>query len=273
MKARRRLYRTKYALLTCLIGAALLVYVLLRFGPALDPGGRGIVDERRPRRGLDGSCAGLLSSRRTLRSPTPTSAWVLDGVLAIGAEPGRRTRADNEAYDPDGLALADVDALVDANLTTLVSLIGEHARAPYGAHALARHSSVQLVHFPIKDYGTVPLASLVPFVRQLATRIAAHEERVFVHCRGGHGRTALVAVPLVATLCGVSAERARRALLAASRAGRADDALRDDLAMPETAEQWRVARDAVAALLAAAQPSSLRGGLRGAGAVPSAPPL
>ena len=236
--------------------------------------------KERPQRGLAASCVGLLSARRTQRaSPTPTSAWVLDGFLAVGAEPGRRTRAggQREPYDPDGLALADVDALVAENLTTLVSLIGEQARAPYGADAVARHSSVQLVHFPIKDYGTVPLVSLVPFVRQLATRIAAREERVFLHCRGGHGRTALVAVPLIATLCDVSAERARRALLAASKTGRADDALRDDLAMPETAAQWSTARGAVAALLAAPPPSGLRGGLRGgllgAGAVPSAPPL
>ena len=131
--------------------------------------------------------------------------------------------------------------LVAAGFTTFVSLIGEYATA----HLLAKEypqtlKSGDVLHFPIRDYSVPTLPALLRLLVELHRRLRMGH-RVFVHCRGGLGRTGTVVIPLVARMYSMPLLAARHLVQdATSQRGCNGGQLFE---MPETEEQWHLVED------------------------------
>ena len=167
-------------------------------------------------------------------SPTATSNWLLPGKLIIGAHP-----------DP-----GDVVALMDeARVTTFVSLIGEYSTSHYQQKrypaAVARGGrSASFVHFPVEDFYVPKAEELRSIVLNLKQRLTQNGEVVFVHCRGGHGRTGTVVIPLIAALFDIDDAPAADFVLTTTRTARPSDRRYPQWChMPETDEQIAVCRE------------------------------
>jgi protein-tyrosine phosphatase len=173
------------------------------------------------------------------RAPTDTSNWLVPGYLAIGERPDAR----------------GARALAAAGVTTFVSLIGEQSKAEYMGQAPLGGSTYttalprgNFVHFPICDFDVPAQDALEALVLDLRRRITDAGECVFVHCRGGHGRTGTVVVPLVASLFDAADAAAAAFVVRATSRTRPSDARYAALGypthMPETPEQEAATRAA-----------------------------
>jgi len=125
----------------------------------------------------------------------PVSALGLPGRIGMTFAPGKKARGIGGHWDRD--LVADLDRLRDVYRTgMLVSLVEDDELRQLGIAELADDCAalgMQLVRFPIVD-GGVP-RSLADF-KALVERIVATAREggnVVVHCRGGLGRTGLVA--------------------------------------------------------------------------------
>jgi hypothetical protein len=170
-------------------------------------------------------------------APTATSNWLVPHRLLVGEKPRR----------------ADLPLLAAAGIDTLVCLIGEyrsvrlyldelglppaaaaHSAAESGA-AVERGGAPAVIFFPVLDFEAAPAAALAPLVRALAGRLAAGG-RLLIHCRGGHGRTGMVAIPLLCALYRAGWAEARDHAERCATAHRRSDRGRR-AAMPESREQ------------------------------------
>ena len=171
-------------------------------------------------------------------APTATSNWLVPQRLLVGEKPRR----------------ADLPLLAAAGIDTLVCLIGEYRTVrPYldelglpasaadsgsaaeSGAAVERGAAPAVLFFPVLDFEAAPPAALAPLVRGLAGRLAAGG-RLLIHCRGGHGRTGMVAIPLLCALYRAgwaeARDHAERCATAHRRSDRGHRA-----AMPESREQ------------------------------------
>jgi hypothetical protein len=112
-------------------------------------------------------------------APTPRCNWLIPDKLIIGEHPSN----------------ADAKALIAADVDTFVSLVGEYTfegycRKLYPASVPASEAEpqqcVHYLHYPVRDFGAVPVESLKRLVVELKRRIL-EGHTVYVHCRGGHG--------------------------------------------------------------------------------------
>jgi hypothetical protein len=123
--------------------------------------------------------------------PTAASNWLIPHRLLITEHP----------------SAAAATAMVQAGVTLFVSLIGEYTtddyrtRYPATATATAPERALTFHHLPIADFHVVPAATITRLVVDIQRALLAGHV-VCVHCRGGHGRTGMVVVPL---LCAVYA--------------------------------------------------------------------
>ena len=118
-------------------------------------------------------------------------------------------------------------ALRTAGVDVLVSLQTHDERVELGLldePAAAVRAGLEFLEFPIVDFGVPDRQEIEPFLAVLQTRLDAGRH-VVVHCRGGVGRSSLVAAALL-TRYGVRADDAW-ALISEARGVR----------VPETAEQ------------------------------------
>jgi len=112
--------------------------------------------------------------------------------------------------------------LVDSGITVFVSLIGEYSTSGYRERYPAdvgrylrsitggdnqRPSQVKFLHFPIRDFEVPDAHALSRLVDELK-RLLFSGETLFVHCRGGHGRTGTVVIPLLAAVFDVPTAQA-----------------------------------------------------------------
>ncbi len=125
--------------------------------------------------------------------PFPGSYWVLPGRLLAGGYPGHPDAA---------MERARLEALLDAGVRSVIDLTEEHEPSlaaipfrPYGAtlEALARASGVRVAveRHPIPDMSTPSAAEMRRTLDAIDARLAAGGA-VYVHCRGGYGRTGTV---------------------------------------------------------------------------------
>ena len=139
-------------------------------------------------------------SLAAVAGPTEGSNWLVPGHLIIGTMP----------------TVADAEALLGAGVNTFCSLIGEWDPARYHEReypaGLARQSRAHregplakvdavFLHFGIADYDAARPAELEALVIELRRRLLDGEV-IYLHCRGGHGRTGTVAIPLLASVFG-----------------------------------------------------------------------
>ena len=82
-----------------------------------------------------------------------------------------------------------------------------------------------------------PLESLV---LELKRRVVAGEV-IYVHCRGGHGRTGTVVIPLIAGLFDLGHDHAKQYVCDATLSNRRSDSVWGVVHMPETTDQDEVA--------------------------------
>ena len=126
------------------------------------------------------------------KAPFPKSWWVEDGLLLAGCFPG----------DPDqGEARKKLQGLLDAGVRVFISLQEPEETSPWGpfapymplAEQLAREAGMELEHvnFPIVDLG-VPTKEFMAAILEKIRQARSAGRCVYVHCWGGHGRTATV---------------------------------------------------------------------------------
>jgi hypothetical protein len=130
--------------------------------------------------------------------PVIGTAWVVPGRLARGRFP----------------MYADALALVKAGVTTFVNLRGETGGLddylrmyPRDVAAHKRRHALEFLFFPVGDFCAADARSLAALARELRARLERGEV-LFVHCRGGRGRTGMVVAALLCALYGVPAEAA-----------------------------------------------------------------
>ena len=149
----------------------------------------------------------------------PVSALGLPGRIGMTFAPGKKAPGIGGSWDRD--LVADLDRLRDVYRTSmLVSLVEDDELRHLGITALADGCAalgMQLVRFPIVD-GDVP-RSLADFDALVERIVATAREggNVVVHCRGGLGRTGLVAAACLVA-CGHAPAEAVR-LVRRSRPG------------------------------------------------------
>ena len=160
-------------------------------------------------------------------SPTHTSNWLVPGSLIIGAHPSSD----------------DVQALMAAGVTTFVSLIGEYTTEEYRKQRYPAEVAAHFVHFPINDFHVPVVEELESIVLELKLRLTQRREVIFVHCRGGHGRTGTVVIPLMAALFDLDDVAATQYVVTATSTNRPSD-MRWGADMPETAAQAKSTRAA-----------------------------
>ena len=164
--------------------------------------------------------------------PTDGSNWLLPGQLIIGAKP----------------TVADAQALMGAGVNTFCSLVGEWSPARYHEReypaGLVATSARQgragrdeqlptvdaiFLHFGIADFDAPQPAELETLVLELRRRLLDGEV-IYLHCRGGHGRTGTVAIPLLVSILGAATEavepHGQSALLAVPELGSSGHAWR-----------------------------------------------
>jgi ADP-ribosyl-[dinitrogen reductase] hydrolase len=128
----------------------------------------------------------------------------LPGRLAFGPAPGRKDQTAPPNQRDRDLA-SDLDALARRSVTVVVSLVEEHELLTLGIAAIAdevRARGMDWLHRPIADYG-VPSATFEagwPATRDRLRLALAAGGTVFLHCRGGFGRSGTVATRLLAEL-------------------------------------------------------------------------
>ena len=117
-----------------------------------------------------------------MRGPLPTSNWVVPGLLLCGAE-------------PDGAAALRLVMLGIRVFVCLQSELPSDRPLPYRARAERGSTSadgpLEFVHEPIPDGTTFREEALQGLVERVAAAAWAGRP-VYVHCRGGHGRTGVV---------------------------------------------------------------------------------
>ena len=173
------------------------------------------------------------------KAPTTRSNWLVPDHLLIGAKPGGyyfNTWPDLEAY-------------LKVGINTFVCLIGELRdlqayRRNYPSEAEKHGANAEFIHFRICDFETVDRETLQPFVLELARRLR-QGEKIYVHCLGGHGRTGMVIIPVIAALYDLDDEIAGHFVEQATALGREEDRRRGYVhEMPETDSQADIASSA-----------------------------
>eukprot|EP00928_Gymnodinium_smaydae_P085518 TRINITY_DN68_c2_g1_i1.p1 TRINITY_DN68_c2_g1~~TRINITY_DN68_c2_g1_i1.p1 ORF type:complete len:773 (+),score=140.74 TRINITY_DN68_c2_g1_i1:74-2392(+) len=136
----------------------------------------------------------LLSS---FRGPTKRSNWVVPTLLLCG---------DRSSLDSD----AGMNSILDAGLTTIVCLQTRQetvTAVDYKKRAAAKKSGTKFVEQPIPDQEITDDAVIGELITQLLERLNQGEV-LYIHCRGGHGRTGTVCALLLGRLYSLSAPEA-----------------------------------------------------------------
>ena len=172
--------------------------------------------------------------------PTHTSNWLVPGRVLIGERPGGSW--------PQGPGGPDALALAEAGVTTFVSLVGEYSTQRYREREypsdLRREGrAADFMHFRIEDFEPPDQQTLEKVVLELKRRVVAGEV-IYIHCRGGHGRTGTVVIPLICGLYDLDNDPARQYVCAATLANRPSENPAWGVHMPETNEQVQAAATA-----------------------------
>ncbi|CAJ1395687.1 unnamed protein product [Effrenium voratum] len=130
------------------------------------------------------------------RGPTPRSNWIVPRRLLAGD----RSSLDSEPR---------LKAVLDAGVTCIVCLQSRQETASavdYKKRAKALKPEVSFLEQPIPDQEVADDDVVMELIAQLLERLSG--EVLYVHCRGGHGRTGTICALLLAKLYNLSAAEA-----------------------------------------------------------------
>ena len=113
-------------------------------------------------------------------TPPHDSYWVLPGQLLAGPYPGGPS---------EGAMRAALDAFRGVGVTLFVDLTEEGELAPYDH--LLEGTGTRHVRMPVRDFG-VPARERARETVALVRTALDEGEVVYVHCRGGAGRTGTI---------------------------------------------------------------------------------
>jgi len=133
------------------------------------------------------------------------NAFTGPGLLGLTYAPGKCGRAPASGIEWQRDLDTDLDRLRQHHGTdVLVSLLEdfeyEDLKVP-GLFEGAKARGIEVIHLPIVD-GSAPSEDQAPAVTDLMDRVRtglAAGETVVIHCRGGQGRTGMVAAALLTT--------------------------------------------------------------------------
>lgn len=130
------------------------------------------------------------ATRERLRGPTSRSNWLVPDFVMAG---------DRASLDGPGL-----DCIVKAGIDTFVCLQARSEKRdaiPYKtrACALVGADRATFLDFPIVDQDVAEDEPVADFVRELTRRVRLGAT-LYVHCRGGHGRTGTICALLLGEL-------------------------------------------------------------------------
>ena len=134
----------------------------------------------------------------------PREETGLPGRLGMTFAPGKKSEGADGAWDRD--LATDLKRLAEEyRVEVLVSLM-EHTEYSYlkvpDLLQKAEEQGMEVIHLPIPD-GRVPADSeadrYVPLVEDVAERLEKGQT-VVIHCRGGQGRSGMVAASVLVTL-------------------------------------------------------------------------
>jgi len=137
-------------------------------------------------------------SSSTLEGPTTASNWLFPGRLLISSRPVDSAKV--------------IRQLDEAGVTTYVCLQAEvrdvqTLRGGYPRH-ISRPTGVTFLWYPIQDFDVAATGELGQLVADVCRRVLRGDV-VLIHCRGGLGRTGMVAIATVAVLAGIDTMAAR----------------------------------------------------------------
>lgn len=135
--------------------------------------------------------------KATHRGPTKRSNWIICGHLMAGD----RSSLDKE----DGLK-----AIMGAGVSTIVNLQTKPENkiaVPYDKRAVAIRAKTRFREQPIPDQCVADDAQIAALLEDLLEMLN-NGEVLYVHCRGGHGRTGTICALLLGHLYGLSANEA-----------------------------------------------------------------
>eukprot|EP01121_Diplochlamys_sp_Union-15-3_P000393 TRINITY_DN10367_c0_g1_i7.p1 TRINITY_DN10367_c0_g1~~TRINITY_DN10367_c0_g1_i7.p1 ORF type:complete len:239 (+),score=34.28 TRINITY_DN10367_c0_g1_i7:96-812(+) len=146
----------------------------------------------------------LPESGTDLKGPTKWCNWVIPGRLLMGAYPKSKTLIEN---------------ILHAGITTFISLVHEvelkrlEPRGPYFTLCQTlvtenkafnrKPTELQFIHLPIRDKDVTSDEEVINLVCDMEERLNGGEN-LFIHCRGGHGRTGTVVAILLSKMFKIS---------------------------------------------------------------------
>lgn len=122
------------------------------------------------------------------KTPIPDSYWIEKGKLLAGEYPGAESEEE---------ARKKLRAFIEAGITYFIDLTEEHEPLePYAdlLHSEAEKAGREVVHrrMPIMDV-SVPTVEYMDEIQEAISDAIEEGHAVYVHCRGGVGRTGTVA--------------------------------------------------------------------------------
>eukprot|EP01006_Ploeotia_vitrea_P001356 TRINITY_DN104677_c0_g1_i1.p1 TRINITY_DN104677_c0_g1~~TRINITY_DN104677_c0_g1_i1.p1 ORF type:complete len:218 (-),score=21.38 TRINITY_DN104677_c0_g1_i1:47-700(-) len=131
-----------------------------------------------------------------MSGPATFCNWVIPGRFLIGSVPG---------------CADDVLTLVENNVNSVACLLENLPSAYSEAHTAIQDAgrSLTIFHFPMPDFGVGSNDDTNAFLSELETKLKEGQTVLYIHCRGGHGRTGVMAILLLQRLYGLSLETAK----------------------------------------------------------------
>jgi len=150
-----------------------------------------------PQAGAEGGRAQRIT---TMKGPTDKSNWVVHGRILQGAYPVGKTDIEQRVV---------ISALMRAGVSCFVNLVSlqETMQLPEYSSLVSAHekmrpkdnAKVDHVHFPISDGGTAKDNQVLPLLQDLVKRVKQNQ-KLYIHCYGGHGRAGTICACLLGIL-------------------------------------------------------------------------
>lgn len=101
----------------------------------------------------------------------------------------------------------DYESLIEGNFEYIIDLTTEKERERL-LYVYPSHESIKYMNYPIND-NSVPenVSSYLQFLIYIVYLLTIRHHKIYIHCKGGHGRSGVVVASLLSLIYNLSAER------------------------------------------------------------------